>query len=150
MAAHKMDITELEKRLEEEACSRSHYSLGTRDPGGAFCLIHENGKWLVLYSERNLDDEPLFVSESESEACEFFFEYMTTRILHTHLVGYFISLKNAEVLAERLAQQGIATHRNDILYHGWDDPRFRVFVIGKDVFKAREILGELPVRDIRD
>jgi hypothetical protein len=145
-----MDINELEKRLEEEVCSRSHYSLGTLYPGGAFCLIHENGKWLVLYSERNLDDEPLFMGESESEACEFFFEYMTKRILHTHLVGYFISLKNAEALAERLAQQGIATHRNDIPYHGWDDPRFRVFVTGKDVFKAREILGELPVRDIRD
>jgi hypothetical protein len=145
-----MDINVLEKRLEEEACSRSHYSLGTRYPGGAFCLIHENGKWLVLYSERNLDDEPLFVGESESEACEFFFEYMTTRILHTHLVGYFISLKNAEALAEKLAQQSIATHRNDIPYHGWDDPRFRVFVTGKDVFKAREMLGELPVRDIRD
>lgn len=145
-----MFLDELEKRLEEEACSRSHYSLGTRDPGGAFCLIHENEKWLVLYSERNLDDEPLFVSESEAEACEFFFEFMTKRILHRHLVGYFISLKNAESLTEKLSEHGISTHRNDIPFHGWDDPRFRVFVTGKDVFKAREMLGELPVRDIRD
>jgi hypothetical protein len=150
MVAHKMDITELEKRLEEEACSRSHYSLGKRYQGGAYCLIHEDGKWLVLYSERNLDDEPLFVGDSESDACEFFFEYMTTRILHRHLVGYFISLKNAEALAEKLGQHGVATHRNDIPYHGWNDPRFRVFVTGKDIFKARELLGELPARDIRD
>ncbi len=149
MPARKMDIKELEKRLEEEACSRSHYSLGKRYPGGAYCLIHEDGKWLVLYSERNLDDEPLFEGESESEACEFFFEFMTTRILHRHLVGYFISLKNAESLAEKLLEHGIATHRNDIPYHGWDDPRFRLFVTGKDIFKAQELLGELPVRDHR-
>ena len=145
-----MNVQELEKRLEEEACSRSHYSLGKRYPGGAYCLIHEDGKWRVLYSERNLDDEPLFEGESESEACAFFFEYMTTRILHTHLVGYFISLNNAEALAEKLAQQGIPTHRNDVPYHGWHDPRFRVFVTGKDIFKAQELLGELPVRDHRD
>ena len=112
MPAPNMDIKELEKRLEEEACSRSHYSLGERYPGGAFCLVHEDGKWRIFYSERNLDDDPLFEGESESDACEFFFEYMTTRILHTHLVGYFISLENAEALAEKLSEHGIATHRN--------------------------------------
>lgn len=53
-------------------------------------------------------------AKNKSEACAFFFEYMTTRILHTHLVGYFIWLNNSEALAEKLAQQGIPTHRNDI------------------------------------
>ncbi|MCB0100856.1 MAG: SPOR domain-containing protein [Anaerolineales bacterium] len=150
MDARNMNMEELKKRLVEEGCSQTHYSLGKRYPGGAFCLIHEDGKWRVLYSERNLDEEPLFEGESEAAACEFFFKYMTTSILHTHLVGYFISLKNAEALADKLSAHGIATHRNDIPYHGWDDPRFRVFVTGKDVFKAQELLGELPVRDHRD
>lgn len=145
-----MNLAELKMRLEEEACSPSHYSLGTRYPGGAFCIVFEQGMWRIFYSERNFDDAPLFESADESQACEFFFHYMTTRILHTHLVGYFIALENAEALAMQLSQHGIRTHRNDIPYHGWHDPRFRVFVVGKDVFKARELLGELPVRDHRD
>lgn len=150
MGVRNMNMAELEKRLVEEGCSQTYYSLGKRYSGGAICLIHEDGKWRVLYSERNLDDDPLFEAESEADACEFFFKYMTTNILHRHLVGYFISLKNAEALAEKLSEHGIAVHRNDIPYHGWDDPRFRVFVTGKDIFKAQEVLGELPVRDHRD
>ncbi len=141
-----MNIHELEKRLEEEACSRAHYSIGVID-SDVFCLMNQNGTWRMFYTERGLDQEPIFESESEEEACEFFFTYMTTRIRHDHLVGYFISLEKAEALAAKLKEHGIETYRNDIPYHGWDDPRFRVFVIGKDVFKAQEILGQLPVRD---
>lgn len=142
-----MNIEELPKRLEEEACSPSLYSIGKRDPGGAFCLVYENGMWRIFYSERGLDDKQLYEGEHEADACAFFFEFMTQRILHTHLVGYFISVENAGALAKQLKQHGIATHRNDIPYRGWEDPRFRVFVTGKDVFKVRELLGKLPIRD---
>ena len=142
-----MNIHELEKRLEEEeACSRAHYSIGVRD-SDVFCLENQNGTWRMFYTERGLDQDPIFESQSEEEACEFFFTYMTTRIRHDHLAGYFISLEKAEALAATLKEHGIESYRNDIPYHGWEDPRFRVFVIGKDVFKARDIFGELPVRD---
>ena len=141
-----MNIHELEKRLEEEACSRAHYSIGVRD-SDVFCLENQNGTWRMFYTERGLDQDPIFESQSEEEACEFFFTYMTTRIRHDHLAGYFISLEKAEALAATLKEHGIESYRKDIPYHGWEDPRFRVFVIGKDVFKARDIFGELPVRD---
>ena len=72
---------------------------------------------------------------------------MTTRIRHDHLAGYFKSKEKAEALAEKLKEHGIESYRNDIPYGGWADPRFRVFVIGKDIFKARDIFGEMPVRD---
>ena len=101
----------------------------------------------MFYTERGLDQAPLFESQSEEEACEFFFTYMTTRIRHDHLAGYFISREKAEALAATLKEHGIESYRNDIPYHGWEDPRFRVFVIGKDVFKAQDIFGNLPVRD---
>lgn len=144
-----MNLDELKIRLEEEACSRSNYSIGVRD-SDVYCLENQNGTWRIFYTERGLDQPPVFESQSESEACEYFFTFMTTKFRHNHIVGYFISREKAEALVEKLAQHNIHTYRNDIPYHGWDDPRFRVFVIGKDVFKAREILGELPVRDIRD
>ncbi|MFN8432968.1 MAG: hypothetical protein U0V18_03060 [Anaerolineales bacterium] len=144
-----MNIEDLKVRLEEEACSRANYSIGERD-SDVFCLENQNGIWRIFYTERGIDQPPIFESPSESEACEYFFTFMTTKIQHNHIVGYFISREKAEALVETLAQHNIPTYRNDIPYHGWHDPRFRVFVIGKDVFKAREILGELPVRDIRD
>lgn len=141
-----MNIQELEKRLEEEACSRAHYSIGVRD-SDVFCLENQNGTWRMFYTERGLDQDAIFESQSEEEACDFFFKYMTTRIRHDHLAGYFISVEKAEALAATLKEHGIESYRNDIPYHGWEDPRFRVFVIGKDIFKVRELFENLPVRD---
>ena len=46
-----------------------------------------------------------------------------------------------------LAKNGVQSHQDKIPYGGWADPRFRVFVVGKDIFKASEILGEVPVKD---
>lgn len=141
-----MNIHELEKRLQEEGCSHTYYSIGS---GGSdvFCLDNWQGTWRVFYTERGRDDDPIFESQSEEEACEFFFTYITTRIRHDHLVGYFISLEKAETLTAMLKEHGIESYRNDMPYGGWQDPRYRVFVIGKDVFKVRDIFGELPVKD---
>jgi hypothetical protein len=144
-----MNIQELERRLEEEACSSAHYSIGYRD-SDVYCLMKIDGLWKVFYTERGLDQETMFESESEEEACEFFFKYQTERIRHDHMVGFFHMLENAKALAVRLKEHGIGSFENNMPYRGWHDPRFRVFVIGKDVFKAREILGELPVGDYAD
>ena len=141
-----MNTRELKQRLLEEGCNPIHYSIG---PGGSdvFCLDHRNGKWSVFYTERGRDDDPIFESASEEEACEFYFTYITTKIRHDHLVGFFISENNADALVEQLAQNGIKTHRDTIPYGGWNDPRFRVFVVGRDIFKAKVVLGEVPLND---
>jgi len=141
-----MNIQELERRLEEEACNRAHYSIGYRD-SDVYCLMKIDGVWKVFYTERGLDQETMFESESEDEACEFFFKYQTKRIEHHHMVGFFKSQQKADALEAQLKEQGLRTLQNPIPYHGWTDPRFRVFVVGKDIFKAREILGEVPVQD---
>jgi hypothetical protein len=141
-----MNTKELKQRLLNEGCNPSQFSIG---PGGAdvFCLDQRNGKWIVFYTERGRDDEPIFESDSEEDACEFYFHYITTKMRHDHLVGYFISEQNENSLAEKLAWNGIQSHRDKIPYGGWNDPRYRVFVVGKDIFRARDILGELPLRD---
>jgi hypothetical protein len=141
-----MNIHELEKRLEEEGCSRTYYSIGS---GGSdvFCLDNQQGIWRVFYTERGHDDDPIFESQSEEEACEFFFTYITTRIRHNHIVGFFKSKEKAEAMTKRLQNHGIPSYRNDIPYGGWKDPRYRVFVTGKDIFKARELFDSLPIRD---
>jgi hypothetical protein len=141
-----VNARELEQRLLEAGCNPINFSIGG---GGSdvYCLANRNGTWRVFYTERGRDDDPIFESTSEEEACEFYFDYIARRIRHDHLVGLFVSEENAQMLSERLAQHGIRSHRDKIPYGGWVDRRFRVFVVGKDIFTAREILGELPVRE---
>ena len=144
-----MNIQELERRLEEEGCSRAHYSIGYRD-SDVYCLMKIDGMWKMFYTERGLDQETMFESESEEAACEFFFKYQTERIRHDHIVGFFHVRANVKPLIAKLSEHGVQAGEDAIPYHGWHDPRFRVFVVGKDFFKAREILGDLPLRDYAD
>ncbi len=141
-----MNIQELKDRLLNEGCSPFQFSIG---PGGSdvFSLDRKNGKWCVFYTERGTDNDPIFESAREEEACEFYFHFITTKIRHDHLVGFFTSEQNAQKLETHLAQHAIPFHRDKIPYGGWNDPRYRVFVVGKDIFKARSILGEVPLND---
>lgn len=142
-----MNTENLKRRLLEEGCSPHNFSIGHRG-SDVFCLEKENGIWRVFYTERGNEDPPIFESLSENEACEFYFNYITTKIRHDHLVGFFISEQKAIELASRLAQSEIQVHRDKIPYGGWSDPRFRVFVVGKDIFRARAVLGEVPLGDL--
>ena len=141
-----MNAAELKQRLLEEGCSPHNFSIG---PGGSdvYCLDRRKGVWQVFYTERGKDDAPIFETSSEAEACEFYFDYITKKIRHNHLVGFFISEQKASDLEAQLAQLGIPSHRDKIPYGGWSDPRYRIFVVGKDIFKARAALGEVPLKD---
>jgi len=141
-----VNARELKQRLLHEGCSPYQFSIG---PGGSdvFCLDQRDGKWIIFYTERGRDDDPIFESASEHEACEFYFTYISAKIRHDHLVGFFVSQQNARSLTEKLAQHGIQSHEDKIPYGGWSDPRYRVFVVGKDIFKARELLEDVPLKD---
>ncbi|HEX5943754.1 MAG TPA: hypothetical protein VFY66_15840 [Anaerolineales bacterium] len=141
-----MNAAELKQRLLEEGCSPYNFSIG---PGGSdvYCLDGRNGVWQVFYTERGKHDTPIFETSSEAEACEFYFDYITKKIRHNHLVGFFISEQKASDLESQLARLGIPAHRDKIPYGGWTDPRYRVFVVGKDIFRARVVLGEVPLKD---
>lgn len=141
-----MKITELEKRLLEEGCNPIHFAIGHQG-SDVYCLQYQNGVWKVFFTERGKDDPPLYETTEEEAACQFYFEYITARIRHDHLVGFFRKEKNARELLDRLAQNGIQSHRDKIPYGGWGDPRYRVFVVGKDIFRARDLLDKIPLED---
>ncbi len=143
-----MNTVELKRRLEQEGCNPDGYGIGSL-PGGydGFSLLHEGDKWRVFYAERGeLAEPPLFESESEEEACDFFFRHMMS-VRQDHLVGFFRSQEKAKKLEVQLEQHGLAPHSDSIPYGGVNDPRVRVFVVGKDIFKAKELLNTLPVQD---
>lgn len=142
-----MNIQHLTQYLADEGCSPANYAIGTRGSASdAYCLTHSGGQWSVYYTERGLDRTPIFESADEEEACAFFRNFIMN-MRHDHLVGFFRAESAAQALQAVLERYGIPTLEDAIPYHGWHDPRFRVFVVGKDIFKTREILGDLPLRD---
>ena len=139
-----MKASELRERLIAEGCNTNNFAVLSRGDD-AFCLDKNGNQWIVFYSERGCDSDPIFSSESEEEACEFFFNYVT-RQEHWHIVGFFKSETEAKELEGTLAAIGVKPIRNDIpAYKTADDPRYRVFVVGKDIFKVREHLGNVTV-----
>lgn len=142
-----MNTAELERRLLAEGCNPANFAINTRSYDG-FCLLNDRLQWAVFYSERGRDQPPIFTSTDEAAACQYYLEFVLN-MEHRHLVGMLRSEPAARALRARLEAQGIATQAYQLLY-ARNDYRQCVSVIGKDVFKARALLGELPVQDADD
>lgn len=143
-----MNSIELSERLLAEGCNPSNFAIGSR--GGAseaFYLSRRGAQWQVCYTERGQDLEPIYVSGSESQACDFFFQYIMA-MRHDHCVGFFKSEDNAVALEQELKKLGALSWSDQIPYGGEHDPRYRVFVTGKEIFVARKALGVVPRRDV--
>ncbi len=138
-----MLASELRMKLLSEGCNELNFAVLSRGVGDNYCLDREGNKWIVFYTERGNDDEPIYASESEDDACCFFYEFIMKQE-HRHIVGFFRNESRARELEEKLCSVGIGAIRNDIPVFD-SDPRFRVFVVGKDIFKVRQKLGDLSI-----
>jgi len=140
-----MNTRELSDRLTEEGCNPSLYAIGSRGAASdAFCLTFTGTQWQVFYTERGQDSPPIFASGSEAQACDFFFEYIMG-MRHDHCIGIFKTPDRAAQLVAQLFSQGIPTTQDKIPYGGPTDPRYRVFVSGKSIFPAKQLLGTVPL-----
>lgn len=140
-----MKSSELTKKLLEEGCNPHSFAVLSRSHD-AYCIDKKGKEWTVFYSERGCDSDPIFRSTSEEEACEFFYQYVINQE-HWHIVGFFKDETDAKELEDKLLSIGIKPIRNDIpSYKSANDPRFRVFVVGKDIFKAKEYFGHIEIR----
>ncbi len=140
-----MKASELNNMLIAEGCNESNFAV-LSEIDDAFCLNKKGNEWGVFYSERGCDSKPLFTSKSENEACEFFFNYVKKQE-HWHIVGFYKNEDEAKQLEDKIATIGVKSIRNDIpAYQTTNDPRFRVFVVGKDIFKVREKLGSTQIK----
>ena len=143
-----MNIHDLEQRLIEEGCNPSSFAIGSRGSASdAYCLTHNGQEWQVYYTERGSDNPPEYTSQSEEEACEYFLNFIM-KFRHDHCVGFFQFESSAKELLLKLEEQGLHPFQDKIPYGGWGDPRYRIFVSGKEIFTAKELLGTLlPVQD---
>jgi hypothetical protein len=137
-----MTVRELERRFVEEGCNPNNYCIGPPQcpVTDIYCLDQMDGEWQVFYTERGRDDPPIFTDTDETEACEYYYRQITS-FRQDHCVGFFRSEENARALMAKLQAAGLYPHQDAIPYGGWVDPRFRVFVTGKAIFTARELLG---------
>lgn len=138
-----MNASETYEKLLAEGCNRQNFAIH-HSQSDAYCLAQREGKWAVFYSERGLDSAPEYESTSEEDAADFFYKCIM-RQTHWHIVGFFKDEADAIALEKALQSMGIKPIRNDMpAYKHKDDPRYRVFVVGKDIFKA-QALGKLPL-----
>jgi len=65
---------------------------------------------------------------------------------HRHIVGFFKEESEAEALAKRIRSIGIEPVRNDMpSFNSRNDPRYRLFVVGKEIFTFRQHFGNQPI-----
>ncbi len=141
-----MNHTELAQSLIAEGCHPDNYAIGpiwaTSD---IYRLHHSQGQWRVCYTERGQDAEPIFSSESEHEACEFYFRFITETIRHEHLVARLQSSDRVAALQAQLRAFAVECRVEGVKRGHDTDPEFRVWVTGKAVFVCRQQLGALPL-----
>ncbi len=141
-----VNIRELEQQLLAEGCNPLSFAIGERGSASdAFCLMQDDCVWQVFYTERGIDQKPLFSTTDEAEACTFFFKHIMS-FRHPHLAGFFRSKPAADGMMAALKREGIDAWQDGILYRP-DDWRYRVFVEGKAIFHARRLFTGLPRAD---
>ncbi|MBD2770520.1 hypothetical protein IC235_21760 [Hymenobacter sp. BT664] len=86
------------------------------------------------------------VQPSESEACRYYLN-LVGKFRQDHCVGFFKSKNAADELQTIFQQRGMEVITDQIPYGGPSDPRYRVFVVGKNIFAARDLLGKVPLVD---
>ncbi|MEQ1773761.1 MAG: hypothetical protein ABL891_08255 [Burkholderiales bacterium] len=140
-----MNVAELQRRFDEEAANG--YVIGPdRRESDVYCLTQKGSHWEVCYTERGLDQSPLFTSGSEQEACDYFFKYMMS-FRHDHCAGFFRSKTAADAFHVKLEAMRLSPWQDKIPYGGLNEPRYRVLVAGKAIFAVRAAFGAVPVRD---
>jgi hypothetical protein len=139
-----MTASEVYEKLLANGCNKSNFAIH-RSEHDAFCLAQRGDKWVVYYSERGQDSPPEYESVSENEACEFFYKLIMEQ-QHWHILGSFKSEDDAIAMEEKLKSIGVEPIRNDIsAYKHQQDPRYRVFVAGSDIFRVKDLWGDQSI-----
>ncbi len=135
-----MNSIELAERLEEEGFNSQFYCIGAgwHRLADGFALDRAGDVYEWFYVERGRRGAAEKVFASEEEACRFAYEALSKdKWSRSHMVGIFESEGAAAELARALSLEGIYSETDRIPYGGLHDPRFRVFVYGRDVFKIK-------------
>jgi hypothetical protein len=143
-----MELKDLHDKLIAEGCNRFYIDgIGGLQSDDVECLGFNNGAWEVYYIERGVKNEPLFISENKQEAIKYYYKHITNQE-HIHIVVFTRFRKLFNLKKEKLEQAGIKIFENNIPhYKEKDDIIYRLFVINKDIFKAKLLFKDVPYFD---
>jgi len=111
------------------------------------CLGFNNPNWEVYYLERGQKSEPIFSSTNEEEAIKFYTDFVA-KIEHWHLIAFTRSAEILNDFKSKLESKNIRTIQNDIPnYKTAGDRVYRLFVVNKDIFLAKNMFGFVPYYD---
>ncbi|NOK61921.1 MAG: hypothetical protein GFH27_549289n384 [Chloroflexi bacterium AL-W] len=138
-----MTLDELHQQLLAAGCNPNNYAIGNWEGMyDGICLAQFNNEWHIFYAERGQQQQIFSTFESQDMACQAFL-HIILNMEHRHLVGFFQTSDAAEALCNLLTEAGLSPIQDMIPYSSGPSPvRYRVFVVGKEIFKARETLGE--------
>lgn len=144
-----MNASELLARLRDEGFNPISYRIepvdGGRGRDDCYRLRREGARWIVEYLERG-SSRTLAAFDSEAAACaELFGRLAREPIARSHLLASFTERERADELVARLRRSGISpTHRDAPVLSQAGDVRYRVFVDGRDLTRAKRIRDGSP------
>lgn len=145
-----MNAKDLNTRLLAEGC-KNFWIKPWRDSGvDSLVDVLENvsGVWRIYYTERGISYPPKFEFFNEVEACEQYYRLISSK-KHWHGVGTFKDEQKALVVHEKLQCNGVDSvkYRTHVPSTSDGQHSYIIGVYGKDIFKVRELYGDLPLSD---
>lgn len=143
-----MELRELYNKMISEGFNR-FYIEGIGGPvfDDVECLGKIGSEWAVYYVERGQKSNPMFTSNSQDEAVDYYYKRVAS-IEHWHMIVFTRSKSLMEERRKTLENQNIRVIQNDIPHYSKTDDRvYRLFVVNKDIFKAKELFDVIPLYD---
>jgi len=143
-------LDELQKHLKNHCYQPSGFHVGGdwAGCGDTHCIEKTDSGFDIFYVERGQRYETIELHEDESAACRAFVKILERdEWSRGHCVAWSTSMDEIDRIARRMEARGVRVKRNDIPnYSGADDPRYRLFVFGRDKLTVDDMIqgGEIP------
>ena len=138
-------LQELRARLEEEGVSSSAFSLDGSGNGECYCIRETSANWEVFYSERGHRNNLVQFKTFVEAAAHFMACVLDDETTRCNFLAWFSDRARADDFVAILKQAGITpNHRDAPPVRDAADIRYRVFVNGPDLERARAIRDSFP------
>jgi hypothetical protein len=148
-------LSELAVYLREECYQPAIFHVGPNwsHCGDTFCIEHTPSGYEAFYVERGKRSDPIWIESSEAAACRAFLALLDReRFSRSHCIAFTKERSEIEAIEQKLVCHGIQFTRNDIpVFGGPNDPRYRLFVIGRDKIIIDQLIssGQIPPVSLR-
>jgi hypothetical protein len=143
-------LIKLYNELIDEGCDCNSFyidGISKSIPNDTFCLDNDGQKWKIYYTEMG-EKTDIYSTYDLIDAINYYKKYIMEKVEHWHLICFTRSIKTLDKYRNVLKQNEIEVIENNIpAYKHYGDCVFRIFVNGKDIFRANELFDDIPYYD---